>query len=71
MIIARSLDSEDTEASSKYVRSALLCPSLRLEGTDKAVKRIPKTEPAKAPTGVTLIISLMKPGGGPGKGMEA
>jgi hypothetical protein len=51
-IIARGLYSEDTEASAKYVRLGLSYPSLRLEATDKAVRRIPKNEPPKMLTEV-------------------
>jgi hypothetical protein len=70
MIIARGLDSEDTEASARYARSALSCSSLRLEETDKAVRRLPKNEPPKneSPkneppktlTGVNVILSMMR-----------
>jgi hypothetical protein len=60
MIIATGLDSEDTEASAKCIRSGLLCASLRLEGTDKAVRRLPKNEPLKTSAGVCVIISLMR-----------
>jgi hypothetical protein len=59
MIIARGLDSEDTKASEKYVRSALSWPSW-LEETDKALRRLPMIEPPKLLATGSLIISMMK-----------
>jgi hypothetical protein len=58
MIIGRGLDSKDTEASAKYVRSALPWPSLRLEETDKAMRRLPKNKLPEMSTGVALTISM-------------
>ena len=68
MIIARGLDSEDTKESAKYVRPVLLCPSLRLEETDKAVRRVPRTRPPKVSTAGRLVMSMTggKEGGGRG-----
>jgi hypothetical protein len=53
-IIAGDLDSEDTEASAKDARSALLCPSLRLEETGKVVRRVPRTAPPKTSAAWTM-----------------
>jgi hypothetical protein len=62
MIIARGLDSEDTEASAKYIGSALSCPSLRLEETDKAVRRLPTNEPPKMLAGLSFVVVAMMEG---------
>jgi hypothetical protein len=59
-IIGRGLDRHDTEASAKYVGSALVSRSLMLEETDKAVNRLPMNKPPKMSTAVTSTSSMMK-----------
>jgi hypothetical protein len=60
MIVARGLDREDTQAPGEYGRSVLLYPSLRLEETGKAVRRLPMNEPLRMLAWVALMISRMK-----------
>ena len=69
-IITKGLYSEDTEASAKYVRSALLCPSLRLEETDRAVRTLPRTAPPKMSTAGMLAVSMTKGKEEAGRGMR-
>jgi hypothetical protein len=72
MIIAGGLDSEDTEASAQCIRSALLCPSLRPEEADKAVRSTKERATQDVALGdVHSLDDEGQRGGGSAKEMEA